>query len=89
MAEKAATPGTAFHGPVYVVDEDLDVQVTIQAGADALPTVVDDDSGGTADTTDFTLAAVTDTSATDQSATINNNFATIAELLDRILQRIQ
>lgn len=89
MANKVATPGTGFRGPIYLLDDDGEVQVTLQAGTTDLPTAVDDDSGGTADTTDFTLAAVGDTSAADESGDINNNFATIAALLDAILERLQ
>lgn len=102
---KTATPGTGFRGPLYVLDADGDVILTL--GGDttlALPTQVDNDSGGTADTTDFTLVAI-DESITGvdgtgdnaaskaeidtQFALINDNFATLAALLDRILDRLQ
>lgn len=86
---KTATPGTGFRGPIYVLDEDGDVAATFQAGTTDLPTAVDDDSTGTADTTDYTLAAVGDTSASDVSGAINDNFATIGSLLDAILERLQ
>ena len=104
MANKVATPGTGLRGPIYVLDDDGDVQVTLQAGTTDLPTAVDDDSGGTADTTDYTIAAIDETitgvdgtgdnaaSQTEvqtQFAAINDNFATIASLLDAILERLQ
>lgn len=87
MANKAATPGTGFHGPLYILDEDGNVDMTI--GGDtalALPAAVDDATSGTADTTDFT---VSDVGAAFSQTTLNNNFATIAALLDRILDRLQ
>ena len=81
--DQTATPGTHFRGPLRIeADPDGTAYVT-------LPASMDDDTGGTADTTDYTLAAVTDTSATDQSGPINNNFATIGALLDAILERLQ
>ena len=81
MDDQTATPGTHFAGPLRI--ESLD---PAQTDFGALPTAVDDDSTGTADTTDFTLA---DAGATYSQTTLNNNFATIAALLDRILERIQ
>lgn len=80
MAETNATPGSTFTGPVEVV-----AQSGLTAFG-ALPATMDDQSGGTADTTDFTIA---DAGASYSQATTNNNNATIIALLDRILQRIQ
>lgn len=45
-----------------------------------------DNTGGT---TDGTLAAATDTTATDQSAVINNNFAEINAKLDALLDGLK
>ena len=87
MANKAATPGTGFHGPLYLVDEDGNVVLTLGGDTSlSLPAAVDDTTTGTADTTDFTLA---DVGAAFNQGTLNNNFATIAALLDRILDRLQ
>lgn len=71
MAEKAATPGTAFHGPVYVVDEDLDVVGTV-----AVLTETDIEYEA--------LAEVGDTSMGDESTDINANFAAILALIAEV-----
>jgi hypothetical protein len=82
MAETNATPGTTMTGPVEIVAApDLTAFV-------ALPAVVDDSSTGTADAVDYTLVEVTDTTV-DVSGLINDNFATLAALLDAILERVQ
>lgn len=103
MARTDITQGTSFRGPLYVTDVDGN-ELVLTPNATALPAAVDNDTGGTADTTDFTLVAI-DESITGvdgagdsaasvseintQLALINDNFATIAALLDRILDRIQ
>lgn len=71
MAEKAATPGTAFHGPVYVVDEDLDVVGTV-----AVLTETDIEYEA--------LAEVGDTSMGDESTDINANFAAVLALISEV-----
>ncbi len=48
---------------------------------------VTDSTGGT--TTDAVLAACTDTTATDQSGTINNNFAKVAVCLNAIISALE
>lgn len=98
MAETNATPGSTFTGPIEVVAQ------TGLSAFGALPATMDDDTGGTADTTDFTIAdvgtVVTGVDGTGSNAAskadvdtrldaINNNFATLNALLDRILARIQ
>ena len=82
--DQTASPGTHIPGPLYVEAND-----PAQTAFTALPATTDDQSGGTADTTDYTLATIGDTSTVNQGATLNNNFATIAALLDSILERIQ
>ena len=98
------TLGTAFRAPFYLLDADGAVVLTLAEGATALPTAVDDDSGGTADTADYTLVAIDETitgvdgsgdnaaavsEVNTQFALINDNFATLGALLDAILERIQ
>lgn len=87
MARTDITVGSSFRGPLYVTDADGN-ELTLTPNATALPTTLDDDSGGTADTTDYTIAAVGDTSTGDQSAAINNNFATIVAYLEALRARI-
>jgi hypothetical protein len=74
-----------------VIEGELEVQTgpVVIDGADSLPAAADDQSGGTADTTDWELVAVGATDAADESGPINDNFATIAEILNRLLDRIQ
>lgn len=81
MTDQTATPGTHFAGPLRI--ESLD---PAQTDFTALPTATDDQTGGTADTTDYTLA---DVGASFSQATLNNNFATLAALLDALLERVQ
>lgn len=75
MAEKAATPGTAFHGPVYVVDEDLDVVGTV-----AVLTETDIEYEA--------LATVGNTSTGDESTDINANFAAILALITEVAEAV-
>lgn len=80
MAETNATPGSTFTGPIEIKAADGLVAFG------ALPATMDDQTGGTADTTDFTISDVT---VTPTQTLINNNFATVIALIDRILKRIQ
>lgn len=82
--DQIATPGTHIPGPLHV--EAMD---PAQTAFTDLPASVDDQTAGTPDTTDYTLATVGDTSTVNEGATINNNFATLAALVDSILERIQ
>jgi hypothetical protein len=90
MAQRFETDGgTAFVGPLQVLTEDTEVILSLTGGATALPADADDQTGGTADTTGWELVAVGATDAADESGPINDNFATIAEILNRLLDRIQ
>lgn len=61
--------------------------VTVYA-EDATPAAVDDATGGSADDTDWILADVENTGDADP-AVVNDNFATLAEVINRILAIIQ
>lgn len=73
-----ATQKLGFFGATPIAQPSGAGQAALSAQSQSSLT---DSTGGTADTT---LAAVTDTSATDQSGTINDNFADLAAQLANI-----
>ena len=91
VLDPAGIEGNVTFKDDVVIEGELEVETgpVVIDGADPLPAAADDQTGGTADTTDWELAAVGDTSGGDESGPINDNFATIAEILNRLLDRIQ
>lgn len=76
MAERSeATPGTAFVGPIYITNEDGDV---IGQVATAIDETV----------THEPLATIGDTSNSDQSDDINDNFDTLLALIEAVAAKV-
>lgn len=76
MAERSeATPGTAFVGPIYITNEDGDITGQVATAVDET-------------VTHEPLATIGDTSNSDQSDDINDNFATLLALITDIADAV-
>lgn len=76
MAERSeATPGTAFVGPIYITNEDGDITGQVA-------TVIDET------VTHEPLATIGDTSNSDQSDDINDNFDTLLALIEAVAAKV-
>ena len=77
MATKPATPGTGFHGPLYLLDKDQNVVATLEGGHNLVTKVsveVDGSAGGSAQTTAITTVPA--------GAILLNVTATVVESFD-------